>query len=199
MVVGFADYRDGRYRIDNYGFCPEPDLLEEECLRLVGAATVEELRKTPLFIDRPANLGFVDFARELVPMPKIWQEIASGRAERKTQKAIKAAERAVRKEEQVIFESGDHILAGARLEAAMVKETGRPMRPNSGCGALNSEVLGKLVFSKSSKVDKLQSGQKLEGKKVFCKNCGLCGRPINRDIESGFCCPHCGGVYSGVC
>lgn len=209
IVAGFANYCSGRYRVENYGFCPQPNFSSEECLILANQIlqlshsgtkpieNVEELREKPLFLNRPANLSFVQLAKELVPMSKIWQEVESGRAKKRTQRTIEAAKKTIGLTESVIFENGDHILAGALVESMMVKEMRRPMRGGSGCGALNSEITGKLVFGKSDS-EGTKIGQKMERKTVFCKECPICGVQINKVISAGYVCV-CGNIYQGVC
>ena len=162
---------------------------------------LEQLRRTPILLKRPPNLGFIDYASILIPLPREWRLICSGEPKKRIGESAKRAGvvyDAYQEKIQSVQTLEQSILVGASLEAEMIRR-GESIRVRSGCGPSNTELKGRLVFGEPSEVDKSLPGKKVEGKKVFCKDCGACGGPINREISPGFCCPHCGETYLGVC
>jgi len=161
--------------------------------------TTDQLRRTPIIISICSEEGgelddLMRIASEIIPLPDwIWAKISSPETKKISGKATRDAEiiaEALQPLLQRAETREEFIRIGAMAEMAMVN-SGWPVRRNSGCGSLNSEI---STFSESH--IHLGPQGKIETKRseagVFVKKCPHCGETINKVIKANYKCPNCG-------
>lgn len=215
IVVGLGERIEGLNRVETYGICvnfkPGEDFFLANALREVAEGedfspvrSKEELVTSPVFLKPPEGTEPLDFISQLIHLPEVWKRVKSGEVAALKNQAFEDARRTAGHFMPQIYRSGgqeEFILVGAQMEQAMMTR-GWEMRRNSGCGALNSDLVafpGASPFVHThSQVDTQGNISVRSESGTFVKNCPYCGKTINTVISAGYTCS-CGEKYLGIC
>ena len=212
---GESNYREGRMVIqandpdgaDCYGIClPESFTRFLEVskqltgfLEIDAISGIEELRETPITLPIPEEELLFLMKKVIPELDEVWDYIASGKAKSKKDKVYHDAQWVAERVRPMIVAARtpmDFIRAGAAAERLMISK-GHKIGVSS-CGERNIDLLGSSSpLSVSSSIRKPGMMSETSGGKKFIKNCGNCGRKLNRQMKAGDKCPFCGGTYLG--
>lgn len=143
-------------------------------------------------------LDFLDLKEVLPELKIVWQAIKRGGVAEFNRRAKREAREEVenvlqKNEVNIYLHEQDAVRIGAQIERGMI-DRGWGM-VSMVCGMLNSDLLNQssLLLSVNVIGGRISIGIEM-GK--FVKNCGQCGKSINKVISKGYQC-ECGGVYKG--
>jgi len=211
---GESDYQEGRIVIqindssgaDCYGIClPESftKFLEvserlTDFLKIDPVLEVEKLRETP-FLVSVSEEEFFYLMKEVMPeFDELWDYISSGNAKSRKGKVYRDAQWVAKRVRPMIASARtrvDFIMAGATAEQLMVSR-GHKIGASS-CGVRNIDLLSSSSPLSASLSIRPGTASETFGGKKFIKNCGNCGKKLNRQMKAGDKCPFCGGTYLG--
>ncbi len=212
ITVGYNCTLDGIKTMKSYGIAVDsftPEQFLSIGLRLAESTEdgyhflnePEDLRSTPIIFPLPENEYPWDYLEKFIPLPAVWERIKSGEAEQKRQEVSRDAEEiapevqrkiqnaesfygqieAIRWAERQMAERGHKIDDSKLTCSILVLSTTTPYQHIHTAIGTSGEVKGLMVSS---------------GEAKYVKNCGKCGRTINKKISAGYRCI-CGGIYKG--
>jgi hypothetical protein len=202
ITVGYKVVNDkGVKEMQSYGIptdhSPEELLhiawmLNEFCNEKNKLDNPEELRACPLIIHLPEAENPWDFLHEMVPLEEVWESIRSGEAKKIREEVTKVA-REVAPQVQMLLQAAHTPLQ--RIEAIRY---GEKLMSERGFSIDYSKLtcLVSIATSEFSYTSFGPNNTLHKGEKKFVRNCGVCGKKINAEIESGYKCT-CGGMYEG--
>lgn len=173
---------------------------QEECLEIANKLSPtlipdsEELRATPLAVTIPANVHWLNFLNEHIPMSEVWGAIATGNDIEEKKKALGAAKEIIVKQYQRIkkITPENHQDIGEEIEEELEELLGIELS-NSACGDLYSSGDAGFDYWENFWDYAFTGGENAK----FIRNCGACGVSLNKYMTKGDRCPCCNGVYEG--
>lgn len=214
VVYRFKD-QDGQRRIYYYEFTGEHSFEElrakANSLRSFSPGeiyfpTPESLIVTPVLV-RGASLKRV--VEAVASYEGAWLDVTLGKVEARMAKLKEIAEPIANQVVEEIKKQEDPIWIGARMEEQIHAKISWTISLIGGCGFSNNGLLSLMGVESFgnyqnhySLTARIKDGQMTiigAEKRVFAKNCGVCGGKLNCYISPGFTCPHCGKTYQGVC
>ena len=174
--------------------------------REIDFPTPESLMATPVLV-RGASLEKV--VESVACYEGAWLDITSGKVEARMANLKEIAEPIANQVIEEIKKQEDPIWIGARMEEQIQTKISWTINFIGGCGISNGGLLSLIGVESFGNFEnhysltaRIRDGQMTiigTEKKVFAKNCGVCGRKLNCYISPGFTCPHCGKTYQGIC
>ena len=168
------------------------DLDEAECLNLACQLTSlnessftfvshEELRGQPIFLKPPEETSWSQLLEKAIDSPETWKLINTQQDIREKEKALTSAE-VIYSE---LFETAGSMGIENAFEKAVLLDTFGDHAVS--CPPSSTSTAFETFYKNSLHV---------EGGK-YVKNCGKCGKKIEKVIHAGHRCSKCGGTYEG--
>lgn len=164
-------------------------------------ANGEQLTATPLPILIPEKQSFSGFFRQFINLPEVWKAIAEGKDLKGKIEALEKTRGIVNSHYQSIIQANtfrQQWSIGAEIEQLIQREMQLTLR-SGPCGELYSNLTSTSIFGifgVEINAQNLPVSLGSEGGKMI-RNCGACGKALNRYMKKGDRCPHCHGVYEG--
>jgi hypothetical protein len=210
ITVGVSKTKAGVKQLESYGI---PTQLTAEQNLLIAWRLAEfsdkdyshinhpeDLRSEVITFIPPDNSSPWELLRELIPMDEVWDAIETGGVKEVKEEAVSTALKVYEEVEYMIRAARteqDYTDAGAYAERLM-GERGRPIK-SGPCGLTNSDLINQTTPFIHTHISIDIQGKpttSISERGNFVKNCGKCGKSINRTISAGYQCA-CGGVYEG--
>ena len=158
----------------------------------------EQLRATPLLILIEGKESWIKHLGRFVKMPEVWQVITEGQDLQEKMKSLSGARPIIRANHQRITDAKtpyERYLVGVTIEQRLQEQLGITLQSSGPCGILYSDFATQpWAIIIPLEINNLFSSEK---RAKFIKNCGACGKELNRYMTKGDRCPYCNGVYKG--
>lgn len=196
--------KDGLNDVTTYGICLD-DWLPQEYFALAETLSGEDftsfndIRRTLIPMELSYSQDPLKFVSQLMPcFDDCWEAIRHKVPEIRQRLELERIQREGIVSKQLFNPNvlDNPLLASARIQRGLERSFGIVLIDrNNTCGTLPTKMLGYSFLINQR--GEIKGTKTVEG--TYCRCCGECGGKIDKIITVGFRCPHCGGVYRGVC
>lgn len=157
---------------------------------------VDQLRSTPLLFLIKGKESWINYLSRFIDMPAVWKAIAEGEDLRAKKEALVVAQQVITENYQGIIGShySGQLAVGVKIERDLQEKMGIILQ-SGPCGMLYSD-LNRQGWATIVPLD-IENFSYSEEETKFIKNCGACGKELNRYMAKGDRCPYCNGIYEG--